>query len=239
MDPRINIIDKRVKDTRRIIAISGGKGGIGKSSIASILALSLADVGLKVGLLDLDFYGPSCHFILGIDGTYPREEKGIIPPESNGIRFMSVVYYAKDNPLMARGIDISNSIIEMLAITRWGELDYLIIDMPPGIGDTTLDVIRLLKRIEFLVVTTSSKVAFKTVKKTLRMLMDIGIPILGLIENMKTKESFWVKEEVEKSNIRYLGAITFDSGFEDCIGKPEMLLDSSFAIGIKKLIESL
>ncbi|MCK4321585.1 P-loop NTPase, partial [candidate division WOR-3 bacterium] len=151
MDPRLRIIDKRLKNIKTMIAISGGKGGIGKSLVASTLSLILSKLGYKVGLLDLDFCGPSTHIVLGIRGIYPKEEKGIIPPEIYGIKFMSIIYYAGDNPSPLRGIDISNAIIELLAITRWGPLDFLIIDVPPGIGDTTLDIIRLMKKTGFLI----------------------------------------------------------------------------------------
>lgn len=236
MDPRINVIDKRLKDIKRIIAVSGGKGGIGKSSTASLLALSLADIGKNVGLIDLDFYGPSCHVILGIRDVYPEEEKGVIPPDVDGISFMSIIYYAKDNPLTARGIDISNAIIELFAITQWGKLDYLIIDMPPGIGDSTLDIIRLVPKIEFLVITNQSKVVLETVKKTLKMLKDSKVPILGVIQNMKTKEFPEVREWIEKFDVRYLGEIAYDDGFEDCLGVPERLLKSAFAKRIRKII---
>ncbi len=239
MDPRLTIIAHRLENVGRLIAVSGGKGGIGKSSTASILSLSLAKMSYRVGLLDLDFYGPSCHLILGIKGVYPEEEKGIIPPEVSGIRFMSIVYYAEDNPLMARGIDISNSIIELLAITRWGKLDFLIIDMPPGIGDTTLDVIRLLKRIEFLVVTTPSKLALETVKKTLEMLKEAKVPIIGVIENMKVKDSPWIRDEIEKLGVMFLEEIDFDTSLEDCVGDREKLLASPFARDINKIFPKL
>lgn len=239
MDPRLSIIAHRLENIDRLIAVSGGKGGIGKSSVASTLALCLTKMNYRVGLLDLDFYGPSCHLILGIKGGYPKEEKGILPPQVYGIKFMSIVYYAKDNPLMARGIDISNSIIELLAITRWGELDFLIIDMPPGIGDTTLDVIRLLKGVEFLVVTTPSRVALETVKKTLEMLRDAKVSILGVIENMKVKNSLWVEKEIKRFDVRFLGEIDFDESFEDCVGDRARLLASPFANGIKKIIAKL
>lgn len=239
MDPRLTIIAHRLENVDRLIAVSGGKGGIGKSSVASTLALCLSKKKYRVGLLDLDFYGPSCHLILGIKGVYPEEEKGILPPQVYGIKFMSIVYYAKENPLTVRGIDISNSIIELLAITRWEELDFLIIDMPPGIGDTTLDVIRLLKRIEFLVVTAPSKLALETVKKTLEMLKEAGVPIIGVIENMKVKDSPWIKQEIEKFDVKYLGGIGFDRSFEEYLGNSEGLLTSSFANDINKLILNL
>ncbi len=258
MDPRLNIIDKRLENIKRIVAVSGGKGGIGKSSVASILALCLSEK-YKVGLLDLDFYGPSSHVILGIPtcnpcltgrqasgrkDVYPKEEKGILPPEiypptsrrAGGIKFMSIIYYAKDNPLAIRGVDISNAIIELLAITRWDKLDFLIIDMPPGIGDATLDIIRFLKRAEFLVIATSSKVVLETVKKTIRMLKETGVSILGVIENMKFKDSLFIKEAINQFDVRLLGEIGFDKNVEDCIGDKEKLLTSRFAQDIKEII---
>ena len=109
MDPRLAIIDGRFKDIKRLIAIAGGKGGIGKSTIASALALTLSEIGCRVGLLDLDFCGPSTHTILGIDGVYPEEDKGIIPPQVHNIKFLSIVHYAGDSPSPLRGIDISNA----------------------------------------------------------------------------------------------------------------------------------
>ncbi|PIP13982.1 MAG: ATP-binding protein [bacterium (Candidatus Stahlbacteria) CG08_land_8_20_14_0_20_40_26] len=239
MDPRLNIIAHRLENVDRLIAVSGGKGGIGKSSVASTLALCLSKKNYRVGLLDLDFYGPSCHLILGIKGVYPEEERGILPPQVYGIKFMSIVYYAKENPLTVRGIDISNSIIELLAITRWEELDFLIIDMPPGIGDTTLDVIRLLKGVEFLVITTPSKVVLETVKKTLEMLKEAHVPILGVIENMKLNNSSWTRQEIETFDVKYLGEIGFDRSFEDFVGDRNKLLKSSFVEDINKLIPNL
>ncbi len=237
MDPRVNIIDERFRGVKRVIAVSGGKGGIGKSSVASILALCLSDEGYEVGLLDLDFCGPSCHVILGIEGVYPEEEKGVLPPKVHNIKFMSIVYYAKDNPLAARGIDISNSIIELLTITIWQRLDFLIIDMPPGIGDATLDVIRLIKKIEFLVVTTPSRVALETVKKTVTMLKEAGSPILGIIENMRTQKSSVVEEEIKKMGVRFLGSIRLDEKFEDSLGDREKLIKTNFLKDVGRLVE--
>lgn len=236
MDPRLGIIDKRLVDLGRLIAISGGKGGIGKSSVASIFALTLSELGYKVGLLDLDFYGPSTHIILGIKGIHPKEEKGIIPPETYGIKFMSIIHYAGDNPSPLRGVDISNAMIELFAITQWDLLDFLIVDMPPGIGDTTLDAIRLMKRTEFLIITTQSIMALETVKKVLKMLKELEVPILGVIENMKTSESPLVKSEIEKLNVPIIGGIDFDKDLEGSIGNVNKLLETDFAQNIKKIV---
>ncbi len=166
MDVRTSVIDKRLGKIKRIISIASGKGGVGKSLVAASFALSLSKKGYKVGLLDLDIYGPSSHIILGInDFSFPKEEKGILPHEVSGIKFMSIVYFSQDKPAPLRGTDITNVIIELLAITLWEELDYLIIDMPPGIGDETLDVIHLIKKSEFVVISTPSKVALGAVDK--------------------------------------------------------------------------
>lgn len=236
MDPRLDIIDKRLSNLRRLIAVSGGKGGVGKSSVAATLALTLSELGHKVGLLDLDFYGPSTHIILGIEGIYPKEEKGIIPPEIYGIRFMSIIYYAGDNPSPLRGVDVSNAMIELFAITQWGSLDFLIIDMPPGIGDTTLDAIRLMKRAEFLIVTTQSLIALETVKKVLKMLKELEVPIIGVIENMRTSESPFVKREMERLDVPAIGGIDFDENLENSIGNVNKLLKTNFVQSIKEIV---
>jgi ATP-binding protein involved in chromosome partitioning len=239
MDPRLRIIDKRLKNIKTMIAISGGKGGIGKSLVASTLSLTLSKLGYKVGLLDLDFCGPSTHIVLGIRGVYPKEEKGIIPPEIYGIKFMSIIYYAGDNPSPLRGIDISNAIIELLAITRWGPLDFLIIDVPPGIGDTTLDIIRLMKKTEFLIITTQSKVVLETVKKVLRMLKELGVPIIGVIENMKISKISFVKKQSKTFNVPFLGEIDFDENLEDSIGDINKLLKTNFAQNMREIVLSI
>jgi len=240
MDPRVEIIDERLKNIDRVIAVSGGKGGIGKSVIASTVALSLAERGHKVGLLDLDFTSPSTHVILGIDDIFPEEEKGIVPPEIYGIKFMSIVYYTGDGPSPLRGLDISNAMIELLAITRWGNLDFLIVDSPPGIGDATLDTVRLMKKTEFLVVTTPSRVALATVKKVLTMLKELKSPIIGIVENMKITRSSLVQEELEMFNVPFLVEIDFDRKLENTLGDVNRLLQTNFARSIaNKVIPQL
>jgi ATP-binding protein involved in chromosome partitioning len=227
MEPRTSVIEKRLKNIRRIIAVASGKGGVGKSLVASSLALHLTQKGCKVGLLDLDLYGPSSHIILGINDEFPAEEKGIIPPKVHGISFMSIVYFTQEKPSPLRGVDISNIILELLAITQWGSLDYLIIDMPPGIGDETLDVIRYMKKSEFLVVTTPSKVAMGAVSKLLKILLEINKPVLGVIENMTMTDSSFIEEEVKKLKVRYLGKIRFDETLEEAIGNADRLSETS------------
>jgi len=237
MDARVSVIDKRLKNIKRIISVASGKGGVGKSLVASSIALNLSKKGFKVGLLDLDLYGPSSHIILGVKDVFPKEEKGIIPPNIHDINFMSIVYFTEDKPSPFRGIDISNIIIELLAITQWGSLDFLIIDMPPGIGDETLDVIRLIKKSEFLVISTPSKVALGAVSKLLRILIELKIPIIGVLENMSMNKSAFIKNEIKNMNLSYLGCIYFDKNLEESIGKPDKLLETDFMDNLNGLLK--
>lgn len=222
---------------KRIIPVSGGKGGIGKSSVASALALTLSEMGHKVGLLDLDFCGPSDHVILGAGGLFPREEKGVIPPEVRGVRFMSIVYYSGDEPLPIRGPEVSDAITELMTITRWGDTDFLIIDMPPGIGDATLDVIRLAGRAEFLIISTASKTTLETVRKISGMLKEMEIPVLGAVENMR-KGSASARGHLESLGMPFLGEIAFDEDLEGAVGNPEELLKTGFSKDLERIVRT-
>jgi len=228
-DPRLEIIGHRLRRVRKIVAVSSGKGGVGKSVIATTLALIVSRRGFKVGLLDLDFTSPSTHLILGIKNLTPKEEKGIIPPMAHGLKYMSIIYYSVDEPAPLRGADISNAIIELFAITQWGELDYLVVDMPPTISDTALDMIRLIKDVKFLLVTTPSIVAFETVRKLVALLRSLKVPLLGVIENMLVSPSDSAREKVEQLGVRYLGAVNYDSDLEKTFGNVEKLLNTRFA----------
>ena len=237
-DPRLGIIDTRLAGIKRIIAVTGGKGGVGKSLTSSLLALTLSRLGYRVGLLDLDLSAPSVHVILGIEGVYPKEEQGIVPPEVHGIAFMSFIYFTGNEPVPLRGADITNAMLEMLAITQWGSLDYLIVDLPPGIGDAAMDVIRWLKRAEFLVMTTASKVALETVKKVLKMLEELHKPVIGVIENMKMRESSAVPGALKAFDVPLLGALAFDMNLEDSIGDVNALVESTVAARLKEIVVS-
>lgn len=228
-DPRISIIGERLKEINHIIAVSGGKGGVGKSLFASVFALILAKKGHKVGLFDLDFTSPSTHVILGAKNVYPIEEKGVIPPQIHGLKYMSIIYYSGNNAAPLRGQDVSNALIELLTIVKWGKLDYLILDLPPGIGDATLDIIRFIKRIKFLIVTTSSQLAFETVKKLAELLKKQGLPIIGIIENMKMTQSENIKKLTEALDLAFLGEIPYDRNVEEAIGRVDKLLSTAFA----------
>jgi ATP-binding protein involved in chromosome partitioning len=238
-DPRLEIIDRRLEKVKKIIAVSSGKGGVGKSVVASSLALALREKGYKVGLLDLDFTSPATHVILGIEGLYPEEEYGIVPPLAHGLRYMSITYYSLDKPAPLRGADVSDAIIELLAITRWGELDHLVIDMPPGIGDATLDTIRLIPGINFLIVTTPSRVAYETVRKQLALLKALRVPVIGVIENMVMSPTAYIEEQTAKDGERYLGMIEYDPKWEGALGDTERLTSTKFYRAVEELAQSV
>lgn len=236
-DPRLATINKRLKDVKRVIVVVGGKGGVGKSLIATTLSLVLSKRGHSVGLLDLDFHGPSCHTILDAKGVMPTEGEGIIPPEIHGIKLMSVVYYVGEKPLPLRGTEISNVFTELLAITKWGRTDYLIVDAPPGMGEEILDVIRLMKKGEFLIVTTPSNLALKTMSRLAKLLLEIRVPVLGIVENMRITKTKLTEELAKGLDIKYLGYVSFDYNLEGCISNPKKLLKTKFADNVKNILK--
>jgi ATP-binding protein involved in chromosome partitioning len=238
MDPRTTVINERLKRIGRIIAVSSGKGGVGKSLVATTLALALSRRGCKVGLFDLDFTSPSTHLIMGVKDAQPKEDKGIVPPVVKGLAYMSLVYFSGDHATPLRGADVSNALIELLSVTKWGELDYLVIDMPPGISDAVLDLVRLVKRIEFLIVTTPSLLAFETVKKQVRLLQDLKVPVIGVVENMKMNKAKNIEQATEKLGAKFLTEIPYDPKVEEAIGDVAKLLDTTLAQRIAELAAS-
>lgn len=231
MDPRLDHIDKALSGVGRIIAVVSGKGGVGKSVTSATMALQLARSGRRVGLLDLDFQSPCLHLILGARGEKPVEDRGLVPPVVAGVRLMSIVYFSEDRPVALKGVEVSDVLIELLAVTRWGELEFLIIDAPPGIGDELLDLVRLVRRAEFLAVTTPSPLAMSSASKVLKVLQDSGSRILGVIVNMVMGE--------EKTACKCLGSIPFDPELEKSIGSPERILGTAFSRGLRKIVNGL
>ena len=237
MDPRPAIIATRFAHIRTLIAVASGKGGVGKSMVAATLALTLAK-NHRVGLFDLDVYGPSAHLILGAHNLQPTEEKGLVPPQIHDVSFMSPVFFTQGKPSPLRGSDVTNMILELLAITQWGKLDYLILDMPPGIGDETLDVIRFIPHCAFLVVTTPSKVAMGAVDKLLDILQELHRPIIGILENMATEPSP-IKSDITKRRLRYLGSLPYDTSLETALGHPEKILATPFGQSLRRFLPAI
>jgi ATP-binding protein involved in chromosome partitioning len=177
---------------KNIIAVVSGKGGVGKSTVASNLALALSEGGAKVGLMDADIYGPSVHIMFGVRGERPmmREVDGkglIVPLERYGIKLMSIGLLIDERQAVVwRGPMVSSAIKQFVSEVDWGELDYLIIDMPPGTGDIHLTVVQTVPVTGVIVVTTPQTVALADAKKGIAMFgqAQLKVPIIGLVENM-------------------------------------------------------
>jgi ATP-binding protein involved in chromosome partitioning len=175
-----------IPNIKNIIAVGSGKGGVGKSSVAVNLSLALSGLGARVGLLDADIYGPSQPKMLGITTKAEiNEQKKIIPIEKYGIKTMSIGYLIdSDVPAIWRGPMVSSALQQLLFETQWGELDYLIVDLPPGTGDTQLTMAQKFPLSGAVIVTTPQEVAVLAAEKGLNMFKKVGIPVLGVVENM-------------------------------------------------------
>jgi ATP-binding protein involved in chromosome partitioning len=225
-DPRLLIIPRRLSGIKRIIAIMSSKGGVGKTIITTLLALASARKGLKTGLLDLDFTNPSTHIVLGVDpGSLEyREEKGVIPPEINGLKYMTIAIFTRDNPTPLRGDSIDEAFKELLAITIWRDLDVLFIDTPPGMSNIHLNLLSYLgDRTEITLIATPSPLAIKSVERLIQVLIDGGYRINGLIENMTRNGK--LREICMKYGIKYLGSIPYIEDLDNKIGDLTTLLN--------------
>lgn len=175
-----------LKGVKNVVAIGSGKGGVGKSTATANLALALAGTGAKVGILDADIYGPSIPGMLGIKARPMADEKGMaIPPEAFGIKAMSVgMLVGEDAPTIWRGPIASRILQQFLGAVNWGELDYLLLDLPPGTGDVQLTLTQSAPLNGAVIVTTPQDVSLRIAKKGLKMFQQVNVPIIGVIENM-------------------------------------------------------
>jgi len=174
-----------LKGVRNLIAVGSGKGGVGKSTIAVNIAASLGAAGARVGLLDGDIYGPTTPIMLGIDAPPKSVGPRIIPTEAAGIKFMSMGLLVKsDQPLIWRGPMAHKALQQCLFDVEWGELDYLVIDLPPGTGDVHLTLAQAVPLTGAVIVSTPQDVGLRISMKTLRMFQQTRVPILGIVENM-------------------------------------------------------
>ncbi len=178
----------RIKNIKNIIAVTSGKGGVGKSTTAINLAISLKNNGANVGILDADIYGPSVPRLVGGCDYKPEVEDAMfVPFEKFGIKIMSFGFLiAEEQPAIWRGTIVNKALDQMLLDTKWGEIDYLIIDMPPGTGDIHLTMCQKMPITAVVTVTTPQDIALLDVKKSIAMYQKLGIPCLGIIENMST-----------------------------------------------------
>lgn len=238
-DPRAAVIGRRLAGVKRIVAVGGGKGGVGKSVVSSTLALALARQGRGTGLLDLDLTGASDHVVLGIDPVWPEEDFGVRPPRVHGIHFLSITCFGGARPLPLRGPAVSDAILELLCITRWGDLDVLVVDMPPGLGDVALDAVRLLPTAEHLAVVTPSAVARDTVGRYLAMLERLGARVLGVLENQRRSGDGKAEALAREHAVPLAGSLPYDETLERACGSAERLAETPFFEAISRLADSL
>ena len=188
--------DDPVPGVKHVILVMSGKGGVGKSTVASNLALALSRMGHAVGLLDADIYGPSIPTMFGITGQPMSDGKQIQPLERFGIKLMSIGFLLEDPKaaVVWRGPMLHGALLQFLKDVNWGKLDFLLLDLPPGTGDVALTLSQKVRSTGAVIVTTPQEVALQDVYKSVSMAQKVGIPLLGVVEN----ESFFICDGCEK-----------------------------------------
>ena len=234
-------------EVANVIAVASGKGGVGKSTVAANLALALAAQEARVGLLDADIYGPSQPRMMGVAGERPTttDGKSLIPPRGHGIPLMSIGFLVdSDQPMAWRGPMVTQALTQMLSDTRWGPLDYLIVDMPPGTGDIQLTLTQRVPVSGAIIVTTPQEIALLDARKGLQMFRKVGVPVLGIVENMGIHRCPACGHEshifdagggaalAERYQTVLLGQLPLEAGIREQVdsGRPTVVADPASAI---------
>jgi ATP-binding protein involved in chromosome partitioning len=177
---------QKTPGVKRVVAIASGKGGVGKSTVSVNLASALAALGARTGLLDCDIYGPSIPLMMGIhERPTVNEQEKLVPPGNHGVKLMSMGFLIEgDNPVIWRGPMITKTIQQFFTAVEWGELDYLLVDLPPGTGDAQLSLCQTVSLDGGVIVTTPQEASLGVVRKGIGMFLKVNVPILGIVENM-------------------------------------------------------
>jgi len=177
---------KGVPGVKRVIAIASGKGGVGKSTCSVNLACALTNLGAKVGLLDCDIYGPSIPLMMGVhERPTVNAEERLVPPSNHGVKVMSIgLLVTDDQPVVWRGPMITKTIQQFLLAVEWGDLDFLLVDLPPGTGDAQLSLCQTVPLDGGVIITTPQEASLGVVRKGIAMFRKVNVPILGIVENM-------------------------------------------------------
>jgi len=207
---------------RNAIAVGSGKGGVGKSTVSVNLAIALAQMGAKVGLLDADIYGPNVPTMMGVEKLPPPKDGKISPAEAYGVKMMSIGFLVKpDQPLIWRGPMLHSAIRQFIADVDWGDLDYLIVDLPPGTGDAPLSLAQSLSLSGSVIVTLPQDVSLEDARRGLYMFQQLQVPVFGVVENMSYLElpdgtrmdifgSGGGEKLAKETGVPFLGAIPMD-----------------------------
>ena len=252
-----NMNENNLPGIQNVIAVGSGKGGVGKSTVAANIAASLAIEGAAVGLLDADIYGPSQAKMFSVGGKrlMADEDKNIIPLKSFGVKIMSIANLVEDGQALTwRGPILHGTLTQMLKQTLWGDLDYLIVDLPPGTGDVQLSLSQLISVTGAVIVTTPQEVALLDVRRAYTMLRKTHIPVLGIVENMSyyqlpdgSKDYIFgeggAKTFAEEENVELLGQIPITRAMRESGdgGKPLVLAqpDSPSAEALREATRTL
>lgn len=235
-----------LKGIKNVVAVASGKGGVGKSTVAVNLALALAAQGARVGLLDADIYGPSQPIMLGLQGERPssRDGKRLIPLSAHGLVTMSIGFLVDvEQPMVWRGPMVTSALNQLLADTDWGDLDYLIVDMPPGTGDIQLTLSQRVPVAGAVIVTTPQDISLADARKGLRMFEKVNVPVLGIVENMAVHVctqcghaehvfgSGGGERMAKQYGVQLLGSLPLDGRIREEAdgGKPSVVADPSSA----------
>lgn len=250
MEGRALNLDELLPGVKNIIAVASGKGGVGKTTASVNLALSLAKTGAKVGLLDADIYGPSVPLMLGLKAQPEVENNKIQPPEVAGVKVISMGFFYEQSQQAGiyRGPIVSGIVKQFLTDVNWGELDYLIIDLPPGTGDAPLTIAQTIPITGILIVTTPQDVAMNVAVKAIGMFNKLNVPIIGVVENMSFLQCPHCNEQIylfgkgggkkisDEFKIPFIGEIPLhpqimtgsDTGKPTVLSEPESFQAQSF-----------
>jgi len=240
---------------RNAIAIASGKGGVGKSTVAVNTAVVLAQSGAKVGLLDADIYGPNIPTMMGVDHLPPAQESKMVPAEAHGVKIMSIGFLVKaDQPLIWRGPMLHSAIRQFLSDVDWGELDYLIVDLPPGTGDAPLSLVQSLPLSGGVIVTLPQQVSLDDARRSLEMFRQLSVDVLGVVENMSYLElpngdrmdifgGGGGQRLADESGVPFIGGIPMDPGVREGgdTGNPVVVTnpDSPVAQSLQSITEQI
>lgn len=239
MEGRSLSMDELLPGVKNIIAVASGKGGVGKTTVSVNLALALAHTGAKVGLLDADIYGPSVPLMLGLQASPEVVNNKIQPPEVEGVKVISMGFFYEQSQQAGiyRGPIVSGIVKQFLTDVSWGELDYLIIDLPPGTGDAPLTIAQTIPITGILIVTTPQEVAMNVAVKAIGMFNKLNVPIVGIIENMSYLQCPHCNEQIslfgkgggkkisEDFGLPFISEIPLHPGIRESsdVGKPTII----------------
>lgn len=247
-DFRDGMIEHRLESVKKILLVLSGKGGVGKSVVSAGLAAIFREAGCSVGLLDADIYGPSSALLYGARTRPAETEDGLVPPKKAGVSIMSVDFYAPGLPVPLTGAGAREVVKEMLALTWWGGLDFLVIDMPPATSDIMMEITSLHSaKVSAIVVTTPDRLSLAVAHRVLQLLDSAKVPTEGVLGNMYRRLPGGVEEDdrpkkmAEEFGVPFLGALPYDPGVRTAEEKNDIgaIVGTSFGDALRRSAKML